>query len=170
VERGKYGTAARAALIDSAGMHWNGVTNGYRAFADWIPSDSLTVIFAGNTHTGAIDLMRRVIPRMATDAEIKSAEVPMVTPVALSAAAQARLEGNYDTGGGFVSALKFLSPTLVLFGDRALIPLNDSTLFSFADYARVTFTSGVSGEVEAIQWGAGTWGTGQMGPRFARVP
>jgi CubicO group peptidase (beta-lactamase class C family) len=168
--RGKYGAAARVALLDSAGMHWNGLTNGYRAFADWIPADSLTVIFTGNTHTGAIDLLRRVIPQIAAGANVKAPEVPNVTPAALSAATQARLAGNYDTGGGSLSALKFLSPTIVLFGDRTLVPLNDSTLYSFADYARVIFTSNGAGKVEAIQWGAGTWGTGELGPRFARVP
>ena len=170
VVRGKYGAAARTALLDSAGMRWNGVTNGYRAFADWIASDSLTVIFTGNTHTGAIDLLRRVIPQLAAGANVKAPDVPNVTPVALSALAQARLAGNYDTGGGSVSALKFLSPMLALFGDRSLIALNDSTLYSFADYARVSFTSNAAGKVEAIQWGAGTWGTGELGPRFARVP
>lgn len=168
--RGKYGPAARAALIDSAGMHWNGVTNGYRAFADWIPADSLTVIFTGNTHTGAIDLLKRVIPQLAAGVNVKAPEVPNVTPAPLSAAAQARLAGNYDTGGGSLSALKFLSPTIALFGDRTLVPLNDSTLYSFADYARVIFTSNATGKVEAIQWGAGTWGTGQLGPRFTRLP
>jgi CubicO group peptidase (beta-lactamase class C family) len=170
VIHGKYGAAARQALLDSAGMHWNGVTNGYRAFADWIPADSLTVIFTGNTHTGAIDLLKRVIPQLAVGVNVKAPEVPNVTPVALSAAAQARLVGNYDTGGGSLSALKFLSPTIVLFGDRTLVTLNDSTLYSFADYARVIFTSNAAGKVEAIQWGAGTWGTGELGPRFTRLP
>jgi CubicO group peptidase (beta-lactamase class C family) len=167
---GKYGAAARTALLDSAGMRWNGVTNGYRAFADWIAADSLTVIFTGNTHTGAIDLLRRVIPQLAAGANVKAPEAPSVTPAALSPAAQTRLAGNYDTGGGSISALKFLSPTIVQFGDRTLVPLNDSTLYSFADYARVIFTSNAAGKVEAVQWGAGTWGTGQLGPRFARVP
>jgi len=166
----KYGATASAALLDSTGMHWNGVTNGYRAFADYIPSDSLTVIFTANTHTGAIDLMRRGIAQMATGVDVKPVDVPSVTAVALSAPARARLEGSYNTGGGSVSAVKFLSPTLVLFGDRALIPLNDSTLFSFADYARVSFTSNAAGKVEAVQWGAGTWGTGELGPRFTRLP
>jgi CubicO group peptidase (beta-lactamase class C family) len=170
VIHGKYGAGVRAALLDSAGMHWNGVTNGYRAFADWIPADSLTVIFAGNTRTGAIDLLHRVIPQLAAGVNVKAPEVPNVNPAVLSASAQARLIGNYDTGGGDVTALKFLSPTIVLFGDRTLVPLNDSTLYSFADYARVIFTSNAAGKVETVQWGAGTWGTGQLGPRFTRLP
>jgi CubicO group peptidase (beta-lactamase class C family) len=166
----KYGKTARMALVDSTGMHWNGVTNGYRAFADWIPSDSLTVIFAANTHTGAIDLIRRGIAQIAAGASVKPVDIPSITPVALSAAARARLEGRYDTGGGQVSPVKFLSPSLVLFGDRGLAAINDSTLFSFADYARVSFTSNATGKVDGIQWGPGTWGTGEMGPHFTRVP
>ena len=58
---------------------------------------------------------------------------------------------------------------MLLFGDRILLPLNDSTFFSLADYAPQTFTAGPSGLVNAIQWGPGTWGTGEMGPRFARL-
>jgi CubicO group peptidase (beta-lactamase class C family) len=166
----KYGKSARAALHDSTGITWNGVTNGYRAFADWIPADSLTVIFAGNTHTGAIDLMRRVIPQMAKGVTVKPAEIPVVNAVALSAPARARLEGNYSTGGGSITPLKFISPTLVLFGDRTLVPLNDSTMYSPADYARVAFTSDSAGKVGAIQWGAGTWGKGELGPKFSRLP
>ena len=159
----------RSALMRPDGMHWNGVTNGFRAFADWNAADSLTVIFTGNAHTGAIDLLRREIPRMAAGATVVAADIPRFTPVGVSRAAQTRLEGEYDTGGGSISAVRFLSPNLMLFGDRALVPLNDSTFFSTADYAKVTFASGASGAVERIEWGPGTWGAGEQGPRFPKV-
>jgi CubicO group peptidase (beta-lactamase class C family) len=169
VVSGTYGAAARTALMRPDGMHWNGVTNGYRAFADWNAADSLTVIFTGNAHTGAIDLLRREIVRMAAGTAVAAADIPRVIPVSLSAATQKRLEGTYDTGGGSISAVRFLSPTLMLFGDRALVPTSDSTFFSTADYATVTFAGGASGAVERIEWGPGTWGTGEQGPRFPRV-
>ena len=169
VVSGTYGAVARMALVRPDGLHWNGVTNGYRAFADWNAADSLTVIFTGNAHTGAIDLLRREIPRMAAGATVAAADIPRVTPVRLSTGAQKRLEGEYDTGGGAIAVVRFLSPTLMLFGDRALIPLSDSTFFSTADYATVTFAGGASGAVERIEWGPGTWGTGEQGPRFPRV-
>ena len=167
--RGTYGQRARDRLVRPEGLAWNGVTNGFRAFADWRAADSLTVIFAGNAHTGPIDLLRREIPRLAAGESVSPPVVPTVTPVALSAAQRARLAGAYDTGGGSVSTVTFLSPSVLLFGDRALIARSDSTFFSTADYAPVTFVGASSGTVEAIQWGPGTWGTGEQGPRFPRV-
>jgi len=167
VVSGAYGAAARTALMRPDGMHWNGITNGFRAFADWNAVDSLTVIFTGNSHTGAIDLLRRDIPKMAAGTAVAAAAVPRFTSVSLSRAAQARIEGDYDTGGGSISKVKFLSPKLMLFGDRALVPMSDSTFFSTADYATVTFASGASGAVERIEWGPGTWANaGEQGPRF----
>ena len=169
VLRGSYGARARERLVRPTGMSWNGITNGFRAFAVWSPSDSVAVLFFGNAHTGAIDLLRREIPRIASGAAVAPPVVPVVTPVALTAAQRERLAGDYDTGGGATAKATFLSAGVMLFGDRALLARNDSTFFSTADYAPVTFVGASSGSVEAIQWGAGTWGTGELGPRFPRV-
>jgi CubicO group peptidase (beta-lactamase class C family) len=171
VVNGTYGPVVRAALMRPDGMHWNGVTNGYRAFADWQSSDSLTVIVAANSHTGAIDLIRQAVPRIAAGEQVSPAQVPTFAGVALSAEARKRLEGDYDTGGGSIATLKFHTPTLALFGDRAMVAVNDSTLLSTADYAKVVFASGSDGAVSEIRWGTGTWATkGEDGPRFARAP
>lgn len=167
--RGTYGAGAREALLHDNGFRWNGITNGFRAFADWNAADSVAVLFFGNAHTGAIDLMRREVPRIAAGATVAPAEVPKVSGVALSDSAQARLTGTYNTGGGSVNFFKFVSPRVGLFGDRAMLALDDTTFFSYSDYARVWFRTGSAGTVEAIQWGPGTWGTGEMGPRFARA-
>ena len=164
--RGTYDTTARIALVRPTGLTWNGVTNGFRAFADWRASDSLSVLFFGNSHVGAIDLMRRDIPRLAAGERVQTPVVPTIVPVALSAEQRDRLSGDYDTGGGAFSRVSFLSPSLMLFGDRALVATSDTTFFSTADYAPVTFVGASSGPVTAIQWGAGTWGTGELGPRF----
>jgi hypothetical protein len=56
----------------------------------------------------------------------------------------------------------------MLFGDRALLAVNDTTFFSTADYAPVTFSGG-GATTDVIQWGPGTWGTGEPGPRFTRA-
>ncbi|HEV7389555.1 MAG TPA: serine hydrolase domain-containing protein [Gemmatimonadaceae bacterium] len=165
---GKYGAAARTALVRDNGLHWNGVTSGFRAIADWYPADSLTVIYFSNLHTGAIDLMRRSIPMIAAgDTAAVPAIVPAVKTVALSPAAQGRIAGNYDTGAS-VSTITFASPSLALFGDRAMLALDDSTFFSTADYSRVRFPSDSTGAVRQIEWGPGTWGP-QEGPRFPKI-
>jgi CubicO group peptidase (beta-lactamase class C family) len=167
--QGTYGAAARASLVRATGLSWNGVTNGYRAFADWRASDSLSVLFFGNSHVGAIDLLRREIPRIAMGERLRAPAIPAISPVALSTAQRDRLSGDYDTGGGELSKVSFLSPSIMLFGDRALVATSDSTFFSIADYATVTFAGATSGPVTEIQWGPGTWGAGEPGPRFARA-
>jgi hypothetical protein len=166
---GIYPRTARARLVSANGLAWNGVTNGYRAFADYRTRDSLYVIFVGNAHTGVIDLLRREIPRVAGGETASSYVMPKHTPVALNETARTRLTGTYDTGGGSLARLVFVTPSVALFGDRIMTAVNDSTLFSYADYALVAFESDNNGKVNAIQWGAGTWGTGQAGPRFMRV-
>lgn len=166
---GTYGAAARGALVRPTGLSWNGVTNGFRAFADWRASDSLSVLFFGNSHVGAIDLIRRDIPRIAAGERVQAPVIPTFVPVAISVTQRDRLSGDYDTGGGSLSRVSFLSPSLMLFGDRALVATSDSTFFSTADYAPVTFVGSSSGPVTAIQWGPGTWGTGEPGPRFTRA-
>ena len=89
---------------------------------------------------------------------------------ALSESARRRLEGNYDTGGGSIARITFISPTTAVFGDRIMTAVNDSTLFSYADYAFVNFESAGDGKVSAIQWGTGTWAAPNTpGPRFPRA-
>lgn len=164
---GAYGAAARVALLRPTGFDWNGITNGYRAFADWHTGDSLAVLFFANAHTGAIDLIRRDLLRIARGETVPSPKIPSVTVVALSESARARIAGRYDVSGDSVRA-DFASPRLLLFGDRALLPISDSVFFSTADYAEVVFGPDSTGAVHQIEWGPDTWGTGEPGPRFLK--
>lgn len=166
---GTYGASAREALLHPDGLHWNGVTNGFRAIADWYPADSLTVIFFSNLYTGAIDLMRRDIPHMVAGENVRTPVIPRAKSVALSPAAQQRLVGYYDVGGGQKGEVTFTSPSLIVWFDRPLLAINDSTFFSTTDYATVRFPSDSSGSVSRIDWGPGTWATGDEHLRFPRV-
>jgi CubicO group peptidase (beta-lactamase class C family) len=164
-----YGSSAREALLRPNGLHWNGVTNGFRAFADWNPADSLAVIYFSNLHTGAIDLMRRDIPLIVAGDNVRTPVIPQIKAVALSPAAQQRLAGIYDVGGGQTGAVAFASPSMILWGDRTLLARDDSTFFSLTDYATVKFPSDSTGAVSRIDWGPGTWATGDQHLRFPRV-
>ena len=169
VIRGTYGATVRRALVRPTGLAWNGVTNGFRAIAEWRASDSLSVLFFANSHVGSIDLLRRDIPRLAAGETVAPPKVPTVAPVALTVAQRDRISGGYDTGDGQISKVSFMSSSVMIFGDRALLATSDSTFFSPADYAPVTFVGATSGTPTAIQWGAGTWGSGEAGPRFPRA-
>ncbi len=164
-----YGPVARASVMRENGIHWNGITNGFRAFADWSPTDSLTVLYFGNVFTGAIDMLRRDIPRIAAGETIRAPAPPRFIPVQLSAEARARIEGQYDTGGGAVAKVSMITPGIALFGTRALVAVNDSTFASSSDYERVTFFSDSTGAIAGVQWGPAPGGAAPPGPRFMRV-
>jgi hypothetical protein len=166
---GTYGATARDSLRESDGMHWNGEGNGFRTIADWYAADSLTVLYFSNVRLGATDLLRHQIPRIVAGDKVPPPVVPQPKAVALSPAAQRRLLGDYDTGGGDINTVTFASPSLMNWGERFLLALDDSTFYSFADYAKVRFPSDSTGAVKGIDWGPGTWATGDQHLRFPRV-
>jgi CubicO group peptidase (beta-lactamase class C family) len=166
---GVYGAFAREALMESDGLHWNGEGGGCRTVADWYPADSLTVIYFSNLRLGATDLIRRQIPKIVAGENVQPPVVPHVKAVALSEAAQQRLVGDYDTGGGDINTVTFASPSMIRWGERFLIALDDSTFYSFADYAKVRFRSDSTGAVSEIEWGPATWSNGDQRLHFRRV-
>jgi CubicO group peptidase (beta-lactamase class C family) len=157
---GDYGATARTALVRQSGLRWNGITDGFRAFADWDSTTDVTVVFAGNLFTGAADLVRRDMPRIARGEQLDPPVVPTVSLRPIGAAARARLAGvRFDVNPS--QPLRFDSDSVALLGDWLLFVTSDSTFFSPQDYATVRVVVDASGEVEALQWGEG--------PRFARV-
>jgi len=166
---GVYGATAGDSLMESDGLHWNGEGDGFRTIADWYPADSLTVIYFSNLRLGATDLIRHQIPKIVAGENVRPPVVPHPKAVPLSPAAQQRLVGDYDTGGGDINTVTFASPSLIRWGERFLIAVNDSTFYSPADYAPVRFRSDSTGAVSEIDWGPGTWSTEGQHLHFPRV-
>ena len=167
--RGLYGSMATGYLVDSTGFAWSGITNGFRAIADWYRKDSLTVLFFGNVLTGAVELMRRDIPRLARGEITAAMTIPRIIATPLRVAVQERIAGDYDAGDGVKVTLRFLSSTLALFGERALVPLDDTTLFSPSDYAHVTVARVNSGQPVVMQWGPSAARAGTASRPFTKV-
>jgi len=157
---GGYGQAARTQLVGETGLRWNGYTNGFRAFADHSSETGLTVAFAGNVFSGAADLLRANIPRLAAGESVESPHVPSVEPVVPTEPARRRVEGAYRVGPSPVE-LAFETPQRAVLGDWVLVPTSETTFYSPQDYATVTVETDEEGEVVALQWGEG--------PRFPRV-
>jgi CubicO group peptidase (beta-lactamase class C family) len=156
---GGYGEAARQRLAASNGdLSWNGITNGYRAFADYEAASGITVIFTGNRFTGATDLIRRDLVRLAKGESVAPPVVPRATPYALSAELQRRYTGSYQIGSP--AALTFESPNFAMVGSYPVFPTSDTTFYSPQDYLTVRVERDSSGTVRALVWGEN---------RFARL-
>ncbi|HJP60570.1 MAG TPA: hypothetical protein VJ865_11235 [Gemmatimonadaceae bacterium] len=112
---------------------------GFRAIAGWYPPDSLTMIYFSNLRRGATDLIRHRTPKIVAGDNVRPPVVPHPKAVALSPAAQQRLVGDYDTGGGDINTVTFASPSMIRWAERFLLAVDDSTFDSYADYAPVRF-------------------------------
>lgn len=150
---GKYGPGARERLAPDGNLSWNGFTNGYRAFVEYDGSNGLGVIVALNLLTGAGDVLRENLPRLARGDRVAAPEVPRLRAVALSAEQRANYEGVYARPGGPGVPLEFLSPTLARRGSYLLVPIGPDLFFSTQDYAQVRAERTAEGTVMALQWG-----------------
>jgi CubicO group peptidase (beta-lactamase class C family) len=150
-QREAYGALAARAFVDSSGFAWSGSTAGYRSFADWHRADSITVVFLANMNTGAIEMLRRDIPRLLRGERV-TPSLPHVRAVELNADTRAKLEGQYETGTGSFTRLRFLTPSAALFGERVLVAMSDSVLFNFGEYSMARILRSPSGEISGLRF------------------
>lgn len=174
---GKLGANVRASLVRAGGkIAWNGSSNGYRAFADWDSASGLAIVFCGNVHTGAPDLVRAAVPRLVAGQEVPPAALPALAASAARAGAAAteaetaalrRFEGVYQLGNG--QRLEFRARDGILSANEwILVPAGDGSFFSLRDYGVVTPVPKTGGGIERMDWAVGgsTW----PAPRIADLP
>jgi CubicO group peptidase (beta-lactamase class C family) len=151
---GAFGESARRSLVDEKGLDWNGITGGYRAFADYHAASKVTVIFTGNLFVGAADLLRRDLPKLAAGEALPPAQAPRVVPFAVPAALRVRYEGRYELRPGVVEELRFVGSegTGAWIGDWFLIATGEDTFFSPQDYGTVKMVTGEDGTAQALGW------------------
>ena len=133
-----YSPLVLASLMKEKGLENNGITNGYRAFADYHKDGDLYVVFTGNRHTGATDRMRKDIPRIAAGEDVPVPERIVVEQVPLAEEVLHRFEGSWvsETGSDFDITAE---DGQLMAGGWALIPTSETTFFSPQDYADVEF-------------------------------
>ena len=150
--RGELGPGVQAAIGAADGLEWNGLTNGYRAFADYHAEDELHVIFTGNLYSGAVDDLRAAVPRLARGEELPPAEVPAVHVVDLDPAELSACQGLYRSGPGRDDMPLQVDGDLVLCGERVLWPTSPTTFFSPADFGTVTVQKDEKGVPAKLDW------------------
>jgi CubicO group peptidase (beta-lactamase class C family) len=152
--QGGYGEVAREALMRENGLRWNGITNQYRAFADYHVESGLHVVLASNLHSGAGDRIRADLPRLVAGEEVAVLDVPHPTPVQVSASALRRCAGEYQLRPGRTLGVRVDGDSLRI-GEWLLIPTSETTFFSPQDYSVVSMVLNERGEVERLDWRSG---------------
>ena len=167
VVSGRLGESIRASNVRDGKLSWNGNSNGFVAWADWDSATGTAVVFAGNVHTGATELLRTAARRIAAGETLPPASLPGLAGVTLPDSTLRRVEGVYQLGNG--TRLEVRARDGVLWSnDWVMRPLSATRFFSPRDYGDVTAVAGPSGRVERLDWTQS--GTVYPAPRIADLP
>lgn len=148
---GRLGPTVRASLVRGGKLEFAGRVTGFRAFADWDSASGLEIVFTGNLITGAADLLRDALPRLAAGATVAppAPPVPADRPVAVEALR--RYEGDFLLNTGTKLALRVRSGALWA-NEWLLLPTRDGAFYSPRDYGLVRGVEGADGRIERLDW------------------
>lgn len=147
---GQLGLGAKLSYLAGGKLDFNGQGGGYRAFCDYDTTTGLEVIFLGNLHTGAPDLLREAIPRLAAGETVP----PPSTPALARAPSEETLrhdEGTFQLGNGVKLVVRVREGTLWA-NDWVLLAREDGSFFSPRDYGTVRAVAAASGQIERLDW------------------
>jgi CubicO group peptidase (beta-lactamase class C family) len=144
----KLGQGVQYSFLNGGKIDFNGQGAGFRSFCDYDSATGLEVIFLGNLHTGAPDLLRGAIPRLAAGQAVTPASLPKTTDRA--ADEMGRAVGTYQLGNGTKLVVRVKDGALWA-NDWVLLPEADGAYFSPRDYGVVQLVPS-SGKVERLDW------------------
>lgn len=151
VRTGKFGPGAQQSFIDDNGLDWNGVTGGYRAFADWHRASDTTVVFVGNLQTGAGNRVRRDVPRIAAGEQVAPPVLPRIEVVVVPDDTLRRWEGIYELRPGSPLRVQ-LDAGMLRVNEWILVPVGERRFFSPQDYAFVEVILDDTGRPLRLDW------------------
>ena len=159
------GASVKANTLRATGFRWNGVTHGYRTFADFHRESGVTVILCTNVMTGAGDAVRSSVPKIVAGEEVATPAPPQVTRVAVEAAVLESYRGTYEMRPGSTLDVR-PGDGVLLANDWVLVPTAPTSFFSPQDYATVEVVFDDQGRPEGLDWKHPS-GTSRM-PRVAK--
>ncbi|MEN1728346.1 MAG: serine hydrolase domain-containing protein [Pseudomonadota bacterium] len=151
IRDGSFGPMVQSSLIRESGFRSNGLTSGFRAWADWYSDSDTTVTFTGNLTTGATTLLREAVPRLADGEDVSRPEVPSMQPFAVEPAALEELTGDYQLGPNRTLSVSPRDGGLQISG-WILIPTGPDTYVSPQDYGLVRVVRDDEGVVTGLAW------------------
>lgn len=149
LREGRLGPSALANVDRGAGFHWNGVTHGFRAFADSDPQTGVQVIFTGNLMSGVNDWLKEDLPRLLAGEDIAPRSIPAYAPYAALESDLVSHVGSYQMRPGSLLDVTVGDGCLEI-NDWFLMPLSATEFFSPQDFGRITFPVSDSGK--SMRW------------------
>jgi hypothetical protein len=132
-------------------LKFDGISGGFRAYCEWDSRSGLEVIFVANLHTGAPDVVRSAIPRLAAGERLPPPAMPPPPTRPVSADALERCRGTFELANGTRLVVRPADGVLWANG-WMLPPLADGGYFSPREYGRVRGVAGADGRIERLDW------------------
>lgn len=151
VVSGRFGPAVRQSLVRGGKLDFGGQVPGFRAYCDWDSSTGLEVVFAGNLSTGAPDLLRDAMPRLAAGESPTPPALPERATGAVAEETLRRYEGDFMLENGTRLRLRVHDGALWA-NDWLLVPTRDGAFYSPRDYGLVRGVAGADGRIERLDW------------------
>lgn len=164
---GKLGETARLSALRGSRVSWNGSTNGFRAFAEYDTVTGYSVIWTGNLHCGAVDMLHDAVAKLLAGETLAPAVLPRLSPVPVRAEVLRGYEGLYDVAGNPRLEVRAIENGLDV-NTWTLVATSDTTFFSLRDYGTVSVQRGPDGRVSGFDWKVG--GRSFPCPRVGDLP
>ena len=148
---GQLGESMRQSFDRGGKLEFSGRTGGFKAYADWDSATGLETIFVGNVMTGAPDLLRGVIPRLAADEAVPPPALPALSEKGVSEELLRRYEGDFKLENGILLALRVRDGVLWA-NDWMMLPTADGAFFSPRDYGLIRGVAGADGRIARLDW------------------
>jgi D-alanyl-D-alanine-carboxypeptidase/D-alanyl-D-alanine-endopeptidase len=151
VVTGRLGEVPRQSFVRGGRLSFDGRTAGFKAYATFDSTSGLEVIWVGNLVTGASDLLRAALPRLAAGEAVPPPSLP--TPLATAPAADrlGRYVGSFRLENGVTLVMRVRDGVLWA-NDWVLLPVGEDTFFSPRDYGSVRGRAGPEGRIETLEW------------------
>lgn len=148
---GKLGPGPRFSYLRAGKIDFNGIAGGYRSFCDYDSASGLEVIFVGNLQTGAPDLIRGAVAKMAAGEVVGSPALPPLSAKIPAEAELRKYEATYELGNHTKLVIRALRGALWA-NEWVLLPMEGGGFFSPRDYGKVRFVAGPDGRFERLDW------------------
>ena len=151
VVSGRLGEGMRQSFVRGGRLEFSGRTGGFKAFAVWDSASGLDIVMVSNLATGAPDLLRAAVPRLAAGDTVAPPTLPALDPKPFNAADWRGYEGVFVLGNGIRLDTRLRNGALYA-NDWVLLPTTEGDLFSPRDYGRIRGVPGADGRIERLDW------------------